>query len=49
MTKDIYHLVRNVYEDDTVIPLNERIAKNPNKLPSDRLICDTGFIMKRIA
>lgn len=46
-TKNIYHLVRDVYEGDAVIPLNKRNAKNPDKLPSGRLNCDAGLAMRK--
>ena len=45
--KNIYNLVREVYEGDAVIPLNERNTKNPAKLPSGHLICDAGLAMSK--
>lgn len=46
-TKGIYNLVRDIYEGDAVIPLNERNTKNHDKLPSGRLICDAGLAMRK--
>lgn len=35
----IYFLVKDVYEDEAVIPLNKRNTKNPKKLPAGNPIC----------
>lgn len=43
--KAVYNLVKDVYEGDAVIPLNERNTKDPDKLPSGRLICPAGLAM----
>lgn len=43
--KAVYNLVKDVYEGDAVIPLNKRNTKNPDKLPSGRLICPAGLAM----
>lgn len=43
--KAVYNLVKDVYEGEAVIPLNERNTKDPDKLPSGRLICPAGLAM----
>lgn len=45
--KAVYNLVKDVYEGDAVIPLNERNTKDPDKLPPGRLICPAGLAMHR--
>ncbi len=45
--KDVYNLVKDVYEGEAVIPLNKRNTKDPDKLPSGRLICDAGLAMHK--
>ena len=45
--KAVYNLVKDVYEGDAVIPLNGRNTKNPDKLPSGRLVCDAGLAMRK--
>lgn len=45
--KAVYNLVKDVYKGDAVIPLNQRNTKDPDKLPSGRLICPAGLAMHR--
>ena len=45
--KNVYHLVKNVYAGDAVIPLNKRSAKSPKKLPAGNPICEAGLAMRR--
>ncbi len=41
--EDVYHLVKDIYEGEAVIPLNKRNTKGPKKLPTGSLICDSGL------
>ena len=43
--KDIYNTVKDVYQGDCYIPLNQRNTKNPKKLAAGNLICDAGLAM----
>ena len=45
--KDVYNLVKDTYGGEAVIPLNKRNTKDPDKLPSGRLICDAGLAMHK--
>lgn len=45
--KAIYNTVKDVYEDDCVIPLNKRNTKNPKKLSSGHPICEAGLAMNK--
>lgn len=45
--KDVYNLVKNVYDGEAVIPLNRRNTKNSDKLPSVHSICDAGLVMHK--
>jgi len=43
--KDIYNTVRDTYHGECYIPLNQRGAKNPDKLHCGNLFCDAGLAM----
>jgi len=43
--KDIYKTVRNVYQGECYIPLNQRNTKNPKLLSVGNPICDAGLAM----
>lgn len=43
----IYHLVKNVYDGEAVIPLNKRNTKSPKKLPAGNLLCEAGLAMHK--
>jgi len=45
--KDVYDLVKNVYEGEAFIPLNQRNTKDPKKLPVGNPICDAGLAMHK--
>lgn len=45
--KAVYDLVKDVYQGDAVIPLNKRNTKNPDKLPTGRLLCPAGLAMHK--
>lgn len=45
--KDVYNLVKDIYEGEAVIPLNKRNTKDLDKLPSGRLICEAGLAMRK--
>lgn len=45
--KDIYNLVKDIYEGEALIPLNKRNTKDPDKLPSGRIICEAGLAMRK--
>lgn len=45
--KEIYNTVRNVYNGDCVIPLNQRNTKNPKKLGCGNIICEAGLAMHK--
>ncbi len=45
--KAVYHLVKDVYEGEPVIPLNQRNTKNPVKLTVGNPICDAGLAMHK--
>lgn len=45
--KAVYELVKDVYEGDAVIPLNQRNAKNPKKLVVGNPVCDAGLAMHK--
>ena len=45
--KNVYHLVKDVYAGDAVIPLNKRNTKSPKKLPVGNPICEAGLAMNR--
>ena len=45
--KDVYNLVKDVYNGDAVIPLNKRGTKNPKKLLVGNPICDAGLAMHK--
>ena len=45
--KAIYNVVRDVYQGEAVIPLNQRNTKNPAKLPSGHLLCEAGLAMHK--
>ena len=43
--KDIYNTVKSDYQGDCFIPINPRNTKNPEKLPTGRVLCDAGLAM----
>ena len=43
----VYHLVKDVYQGDAVIPLNKRNTKDPEKLSAGNPICDAGLAMHK--
>lgn len=43
--RNIYQLVKNVYKDETMIPLNKRNTKDPKKLPTGNPVCQAGLAM----
>ena len=45
--KAVYHLVKDVYEGEPIIPLNRRNTKSPKKLPAGTLLCDAGLAMQK--
>lgn len=45
--KAVYNLVKDVYEGDTVIPLNKRGTKDPQKMPAGNLFCDAALAMHK--
>ena len=45
--KAVYNLVRDVYEGEAVIPLNQRNTKAPKKLPAGNPLCDAGLAMSK--
>lgn len=45
--KAVYNLEKDVYHGEAVIPLNKHNTKNPDKLPSGRLICDAECVMHK--
>ena len=45
--KAIYNTVKDLYEGECVIPINQRNTKNPKKLPVGNPICDAGLAMRR--
>lgn len=45
--KEVYSLVKDVYNGDAFIPLNKRNAKNPKKLPIGNPICPAGLAMNK--
>lgn len=45
--KAVYDLVKDVYQGETVIPLNKRNTKDPDKLPGGRLLCPAGLAMHK--
>ena len=45
--KAVYHLVKDVYEGEAVIPLNKRGTKDTKKLPVGNPICQAGLAMHR--
>ena len=45
--KAIYNAVRDKYNGDCFIALNQRNTRNPKKLPSGNIICEAGFAMNK--
>ena len=45
--KDVCNLAKDVYEGETVIPLNKRNTRDPKKLPAGNPICDAGLAMHK--
>lgn len=45
--RDIYNTVKNNYEGECFIPLNQRNTKNPKRLPIGNPICEAGLAMHR--
>ena len=45
--KEVYDLVKDIYNGEAVIPLNKRNTKNPDKLPAGRLLCSAGLAMHK--
>lgn len=45
--KDTYNIVKNVYQGECFIPLNQRNTKNPKKLSVGNPICQAGLAMHR--
>lgn len=45
--RSIYHLVKDIYEGEAVIPLNKRNTKDVKKLPAGNLICEAGLAMHK--
>lgn len=45
--KHVYNTVKDIYHGEAVIPLNKRNTRDPDKLPSGRLICNAGLPMHR--
>lgn len=45
--KAVYHLVKDVYEGEPVIPLNQRNTKNPTKLAAGNPVCEAGLAMHK--
>lgn len=46
-SKVIYNTVKNTYDGECFIPLNQRNSKNPKKLPIGNPICEAGLAMHR--
>ncbi len=46
-TKAVYHLLKDTYEGEAVIPLNKRNTKDPQKLATGNLICEAGLAMHK--
>lgn len=45
--KEIYNMVRDVYEGEAFIPLNKRNTKDPKKLDAGNPVCDAGLAMHK--
>jgi len=45
--KDIYNTIKDDYEGECFIPINQRNTKNPKLLPVGNPICDAGLAMHR--
>jgi IS5 family transposase len=45
--RDIYNMVKDVYEGEAFIPLNKRGTKDPKKLAVGNLICEAGLAMHK--
>ena len=45
--KAIYNAVRDKYNGDCFIALNQRNTRNPKKLPLGNIICEAGFAMNK--
>lgn len=45
--KAVYHLVKDIYQEDAKIPLNKRNTKRPEKLSANNSICDAGLAMHK--
>ena len=45
--KAVYNLVKDVYEGEAVIPLNQRNTKDPKKLAVGNPVCDAGLAMHK--
>ena len=45
--KAIYNAVRDVYQGEALIPLNQRNTRDPAKLPVGNLLCEAGFAMHK--
>ena len=41
--RDLYNTVKDVYEGEAVIPLNNRSTKKPKKLAVGNPICEAGL------
>ena len=45
--KNIYNTVKNEYQGECFIPINQRNTKNPKLLPIGHPICEAGFAMNK--
>ena len=45
--RDIYNMVKDVYEGEAFIPLNKRGTKDPKKLAASNPICEAGLAMHK--
>ncbi len=45
--KEVYNLVKDVYDGEAFIPLNKRNTKDPKKLSVGNPICDAGLAMHK--
>lgn len=45
--KAVYDLIKDVFQGDTVIPLNKRNTKNSDKLSVGSFLCDAGLTVHR--
>ncbi len=45
--KAIYNTIKDTYQGECVIPINQRNTKNPKKLPIGNIICQAGLAMHK--